>query len=223
MRSRSHFAKRSLTDERLERLIAAEQDERRRIALFLHDGPVQNLAGIALMLDAVLYSLETGKPEDARDVLAAALDRQRETIRELRNLSFALEPVVLRDQGFGPAVQALASQVGTAHELRIDLDVESTERLGETAQVALYTIVRELLDQAVRRGPPSRVEVSLRPTQEGGVELTVLDDAEPERRLRALEGVEERVAQLHGAIAIERGPGGGTRIVVTLPPYATRR
>jgi signal transduction histidine kinase len=223
MRSRSHFAKRSLTDERLERLIAAEQDERRRIALFLHDGPVQNLAGIALMLDAVLYSLETGKPEDARDVLAAALDRQRETIRELRNLSFALEPVVLRDQGFGPAVQALASQVGTAHELRIDLDVESTERLGETAQVALYTIVRELLDQAVRRGPPSRVEVSLRPTQEGGVELTVLDDAEPERRLRALEGVEERVAQLHGAIAVERGPGGGTRIVVTLPPYATRR
>jgi signal transduction histidine kinase len=212
-----------LTDERLERLIAAEQDERRRIALFLHDGPVQNLSGIALMLDAVLYSLESGNAEDAQSVLSSALERQRETIRELRSLSFALEPVVLRDQGFGPALRALASQIGTTYALRIDLDVESAEQLGETAQVALYTIVRELLEQAVRRGPPSRVEVALRPTPDGGVELTVLDDAEPERRLRALEGVEERVTQLHGAILVERGAGGGTRIVVTLPPYATRR
>ena len=47
----------------LDRLIAAEQDERRRIALFLHDGPVQNLAGIALMLDAALHSISTGKLE----------------------------------------------------------------------------------------------------------------------------------------------------------------
>jgi signal transduction histidine kinase len=46
--------------EGLDRLIAAEQDERRRIALFLHDGPVQNLAGIALMLDAALHSISTG-------------------------------------------------------------------------------------------------------------------------------------------------------------------
>src|SRR5437899_10377794 len=77
--SRSHFAKRSsISDGRrvsdsdgLDRLIAAEQDERRRIALFLHDGPVQNLAGIALMLDAALHSITTAKLEDARIVLAA--------------------------------------------------------------------------------------------------------------------------------------------------------
>ena len=64
-------------DERLDRLIAAEQDERRRIALFLHDGPVQNLAGIALMLDATLHAISTGKLEDATSVLTGALDRQR--------------------------------------------------------------------------------------------------------------------------------------------------
>src|SRR3954449_5392965 len=153
-----------MSDDALDRLIAAEQDERRRIALFLHDGPVQNLAGIALMLDAALHSIETGKLDDARNVLSSALDRQRSTIRELRDLSFALEPVVLRDQGFAPALQALAEQVGTANENRIDLDIDDDERIGETAQVALYTIIRELLDQAIRRGPPTRIAVRMTAT-----------------------------------------------------------
>src|SRR5437868_11902348 len=114
-------------EERLDRLIAAEQDERRRIALFLHDGPVQNLSGIALMLDATLHSIETGKLEDAKKVLSSALDRQRTTIRELRDLSFALEPVVLRDQGFAAALHALAEQIGAANRLRIDLNVAEAE------------------------------------------------------------------------------------------------
>src|SRR3954454_7065970 len=151
-----------MADDALDRLIAAEQDERRRIALFLHDGPVQNLSGIALMLDAALHSVETGKLDDATKVLATALERQRSTIRELRDLSFALEPVVLRDQGFGPALEALAEQVGTANRIRIDLDVAAAEQIGEAAQVATYTIIRELLDQAIRRGPPTTVNVSMK-------------------------------------------------------------
>jgi signal transduction histidine kinase len=211
-----------LTDDGLDRLIAAEQDERRRIALFLHDGPVQNLAGIALMLDAALHAIETGKLDDARSVVGTALERQRATIRELRDLSFALEPVVLRDQGFGPALQALAEQVGTTNRIRIDLDVEEAERIGQTGQVAIYTIIRELLEQAIRRGPLSRIAVSLRTTEEGGVETTIADDAEPERRRRPFEAVAERIKQLHGTIAVDAGDAG-TQIVVTLPPYATRR
>src|SRR5438128_7869164 len=150
-----------VAEERLDRLIAAEQDERRRIALFLHDGPVQNLAGIALMLDAALHSVSTGKLDDAKTVLASALERQRNTIRELRDLSFALEPVVLRDQGFGPALSALAEQIGTTYALRIDLALEDADRLGKTTQVALYTILRELLDQSVPRGPPTRIAVTI--------------------------------------------------------------
>lgn len=211
-----------MTDDGLDRLIAAEQDERRRIALFLHDGPVQNLAGIALMLDAAQYAIQMGKLEDAASVVGVALERQRTTIRELRDLSFALEPVVLRDQGFGPALQALAEQIGTASEIRIDLDVEAAERIGQTAQVAIYTIVRELLDQAVRRGPLSRVSVSMRTTEDEGVELTISDDAEPERRRRSFEAIEQRVKQLHGTIAVDAGEAG-TQVVVALPPYATRR
>ena len=211
-----------MSDDGLDRLIAAEQDERRRIALFLHDGPVQNLSGIALMLDAALHAIETGKLEDARDVLGSALDRQRSTIRELRDLSFALEPVVLRDQGFGPALEALAEQIGTSNQIRIDLDLGDSEKVGGTAQVALYTIVRELLDQAVRRGPLTRIEVGMKALDGGGIETIVADDAEPERRRRSLEGIEERVKQLHGSIQVD-AEEPGTRVVVTLPPYASRR
>jgi signal transduction histidine kinase len=208
--------------EGLDRLIAAEQDERRRIALFLHDGPVQNLAGIALMLDAALHSITIGKLDDARSVLSSALDRQRSTIRELRDLSFALEPVVLRDQGFAPAMQELAEQVGTVNQIRIDLDIAAAEEIGEAAQVATYTIIRELLDQAIRRGPPTTVQVSMKPTADGGLEMCVADNAEPERRRRSFEAIEERVKQLHGKIDVDVDDKG-TRILVTLPPYATRR
>jgi signal transduction histidine kinase len=206
----------------LDRLIAAEQDERRRIALFLHDGPVQNLAGIALMLDAALHSITVGKLDDAQSVLSSALGRQRSTIRELRDLSFALEPVVLRDQGFAPALQELAQQVGTANRIRIDLDIAAAEDIGEAAQVATYTIIRELLDQAIRRGPPTTVQVSMKATDDGGLQMCVADNAEPERRRRSFEAIEERVKQLHGTIEVDVDDEG-TRVVVTLPPYATRR
>jgi len=209
--------------ERLDRLIAAEQDERRRIALFLHDGPVQNLSGIALMLDAAVHAIEDGRDTDAKQIIAAALERHRDTIRELRDLSFALEPVVLRDQGFRPALAALAEGLGTTHALRIDLDVDAAEELGETSQVALYTIIRELLDQSIRRGPPTRIEVKIQRLPDGGVQTRVADDAEPERRRRSFEAIEERVGQLHGEIAVHAGEAGGMEVRVTLPPYAARR
>ena len=90
-----------------DQLIAAEQEERRRISLFLHDGPVQSLSGITLMLDAALHQLSSGNLEEAMQVIEAVLERQRSTIKDLRDLSFNLEPVVLRDQGFEPAVKAL--------------------------------------------------------------------------------------------------------------------
>jgi signal transduction histidine kinase len=173
------------------------------------------------MIDAALHSLETGQIDDARSVLATALERQRETVRDLRNLSFGLEPVVLRDQGFGPALRELALQLGTSHRFRIDTDVDAAEELGQSAQIALYTIVRELLDQAVRRGPPSRLSIAMRRLPDGGFETEITDDAEPERRRRSLEAIEERVKQLHGRIEFDAE--GGTRVVVVLPPYATRR
>jgi glucose-6-phosphate-specific signal transduction histidine kinase len=57
---------------------------------------------------------------------------------------------------------------------------------------------------------------------DGGLETVIWDDAEPERRRRSFEAIEERVKQLHGTIEVAT-VDNGTRISVTLPPYATRR
>ena len=207
--------------ERLvERIITAEQDERRRLALFLHDGPVQNLSGIALMLDAALQAIDDGRPEAARTIMASALERHRETIRSLRDLSFNIEPVVLRDQGFVAAVDELANQLGMEHKVQIDVDVASAARLGEKEQVGLYQIVRESLNQAVRRGPPSTISISIREMQGGQIETIVADDGTGERRTAALQAIGERASTLNGRFSVEQGADGGTAIRVVLPPYA---
>ena len=208
--------------EGLERLIAAEQDERRRLALFLHDGPVQQLSGIALMLDGALHSLSGERVAEARGIIDSALDRQRETIRELRNLSFALEPVVLRDHGFEPALRAMADQAASAHGVRFDVEIDAAAGIGATAGIALYTILRELVDQAVRRGPPRHVRIAVAPSPAGGLVASVADDADPERRKRSLEAIEERVLQLHGTLDVHVGETG-TEIRVGLPPHTARR
>ena len=219
------MAERVPDDERerlVERIITAEQDERRRLALFLHDGPVQNLAGIALMLDAAVQAIDDGRPEAARGIMASALERHRETIRSLRDLSFNIEPVVLRDQGFGAAVGELANQLGMEHRVQIEVDVAPAARLGEKEQVGLYQIVRESLNQAVRRGPPSRISVTIRETPAGQIETIVADDGTGERRTAALEAIGERASTLNGRFSVEQGADGGTAIRVVLPAYAGR-
>jgi two-component system, NarL family, sensor kinase len=206
----------------LDRLISAEQDERRRLALFLHDGPVQRLSGIALMLDGALHSIGNGSTEQARAIIESALLQQRATIRELRDLSFVLEPVVLRDHGFGPALRALADQTRESLAIAVELDVESARAIGATASIALYTILRELVDQAVRRGPPTRITITVATSDGGGLVASVADNAEPERRRRSLEAIEERARQLHGSVEVLVADGG-TDIRVSLPAHTARR
>src|SRR5881409_722186 len=168
-------------------IITAEQDERRRLANELHDGAVQALSGVALLLDAGLNSIEEGRGEEAQEIIGRALERHRATIGQLRSLSFNLEPVVLRDQGFAPAVRALTDQIELAHNVRVDLDVEAADLLAAKTQAALYQIIREALDQAVRRGPPQTLSVTLREGNDGAFETAISDDAPGERRRRSLE------------------------------------
>ena len=206
-----------------DQLIAAEQDERRRLALFLHDVPVQAMSGIALMLDGVVDAIDRGNVEDAKEVLRKAVSRQRETIRELRDLSFALEPVVLRDQGFAPAVQALADQVEVSHRVRVDLDIEAGSALAERAQIVLYQIIRESLDAAIRRGPPTRISVAIGEVDGGALETVIADDGSGERRRRVFEALAERARTLQGDVEVDHSSDeGGTTLRVTLPPYTAR-
>jgi signal transduction histidine kinase len=219
---RRHDDPTELEQQRIaDQLITAEQEERRRIALFLHDGPVQSLAGISLMLDAAISHVETGEA-DATPILRAALDRTRETIRALRDLSFNLEPVALRDQGFEPAIRALAEHVGLAEELQVELDVDDAERLTEQAQVALYQIIREALHHAIRRGPPSKVAIEVEIRDDRRVEARIHDDAPGERRRTSYDAIAQRARTLSGSVTIEPEESG-TLVRVVLPPYVATR
>jgi signal transduction histidine kinase len=208
-----------LTDPRTEQVLAAEQDERRRIALFLHDGPVQSLAGVALLLDAALDFVRRGEPGRAEEILDKALTRTRTTIGELRDLSFNLEPVVLRDHGFSSAVTALTQDKGMEHGIQVTLDVAPAEVLGERAQAALYQIVREALEGAIRRGPPQTFAVQIDRGEAETLVVEIADDAPGERRRRSLEVLEERARTLGAALTVEHDDDGSTmRLVV--PVYA---
>jgi signal transduction histidine kinase len=205
-----------------DQLITAEQDERRRLALFLHDGPVQSLSGISLMMDAVIDSLEANRLDEAVRVLSSALERHRDTIRELRDLSFNIEPVVLRDQGFGPAVQAFADQVGLANGIQVDVDVDGADSLAENARVGLYQIIREAVNQALRRGPPNRISIRVAEARDGRVETVIADDGTGERRRASFGEIEERARTLSGSVDVEPRQDGGTAVRVVLPSYVAR-
>jgi signal transduction histidine kinase len=179
-------ADRALLAER----ILTEQEERRRLAELLHDGPVQHLSAIAQMLDAGLASLREGETQQADEAFARSLELARSSARDLRALCEDLEPKVLRELGFS---------------------------------AALYQILREAIDQAVRRGAPTRIEVSVRATPAGGAELVVADDGPPERRSAVLEALAERAATLNARFSSEvRYPRGST-IRIEVPPSAARR
>jgi two-component system NarL family sensor kinase len=212
-------AERALLAER----ILAEQEERRRLAELLHDGPVQHLSAIAQMLDAALAAVRDGETERTDELVSRGLELARATSQELRTLCDDLEPRTLRELGFAAAVEGLARRIASAREVQFDLDLEDATELGDHAQIALYQILREALDQAVRRGPPDRIEISLRATPNGGAELVVADDGPPERRSAVLEALGERAATLNARFSWEAGDPRGSTARVDLPPSAARR
>jgi two-component system, NarL family, sensor kinase len=212
-------AERALLAER----VLAEQEERRRLAELLHDGPVQQLAAIAQVLDSALAVLRSGDKERADELVSRGLELARGASREVRALCEDLEPRVLRELGFAAALDALARRYGARHDVRIELAVEYANELGEHAQTALYQIAREAIDQAIRRGAPTLIEVSLLPVPGGGAEMFVSDDGPPERRSAVLEALAERAASLNARFSSEvRFPRGST-IRVELPPSAAAR
>ena len=212
-------AERALLAERM----LSEQEERRRVAELIHDGPVQQLSAISQMLDAGLAELDGGDHDRAKQVFARSLELARDTARDLRQLCDDLEPRVLQQLGFASAATALARRISSRHDIEIDVDVEAAEALGENAAVALYQILREAIEQAVKRGGLTRIEISLQATDAGGVELVVQDDGSPERRAAVLDALAERAATLNGRFSSEvRFPRGST-IRIDVPPVAAHR
>jgi two-component system sensor histidine kinase UhpB len=157
-------------------------------------------------------------------VLSIARDRQRGVIRSLRELCFALEPWVLRDEGFVTAVNALADEFERNHAVRLALDVDAAAVLSGDDQVCLYQIVREAVTNAVKHARPRTIDVSVTGTEGGGLELRVHDDGAgftegPDDGLphHGMASMRERAAVLSAQLRIDSVPGEGTTVRVTMP------
>lgn len=202
-----------------ERLLA-ERAERRRIAEQLHDGPVQHVAALSQMLDAAVRAIEEDDVAAGRRIAARALTVAREAAEELRGIVAGLEPVTLAEVGLAAAVQELVERTAGRRGIRASVAIDDAG-LGEGARSSLFQIIREALDQAMRRGPPAEVRVTLGSTRAGGVELVLSDDGAPERRQAVLDGLAERASELNGTLETRRD-GRWTITRLLLPPSATR-
>ena len=172
------------------------------------------------MLDAAVAALEDGDVETGRRVAARALAVARDAAEELRGIVAGLEPVTLNEVGLAAAVREVANRTAGRRGASVEVAIADTE-LGEGARSSLFQVIREALDQAVRRGPPTSVSVTLDRTATGGVELVVSDDAAPERRQAVIDGLAERAAELNGTFEARRD-GPLTTIRLVLPPSAAR-
>jgi signal transduction histidine kinase len=115
-------------------------------------------------------------------------------------------------------VTALAEDKRAEHGIEIRLDVAPAEALGEQAQAALYQIVREALEGAIRRGPPQTFSVEItREADDRALRVDITDDAPSERRKRSIEVLEERARTLGGALTVEQEDSGSTiRLLVPI-------
>ncbi len=202
-----------------ERLLA-ERAERRRIAEQLHDGPVQHVAALCQMLDAAVAALEEDDVSAGVRLTARGLAVARDAAEELRGIVAGLEPVALHEVGLAAAVRELAERTAGRRGASLDVRIDDDD-LGEGASSSIFQVVREALDQAVRRGPPSAVSVALQRTPAGGVRLEISDDGAPERRQAVIDGLAERAAELNGSFDAAR-TGRWTTIRIVLPPSAAR-
>ena len=140
-------------------LAEAEQAERRRLALLLHDGPQQTITSAALLLDACTAALDDDDTGEVHRILGIARQRNREAVRDLRELGWSLEPPALREQGITAALLPLAERLGEAHGVRFSLDLEAAEALDTAQQTFVYQIVREAVANAVKHAQPETIAI----------------------------------------------------------------
>lgn len=210
------------------RLADAREDERRRLARELHDGPAQSMAAALFGLDLAIGALER-TPRSAREELLRARELLRDALDDLRGLMSGLRPRLLEERGLVVALQSLAGVTplwGPAVEVATR-GIGPGERLPAEVELALYRIAQEAVSNACRHGAANRVSVSLE-LGEGRVTLAVADDGHgfPPQEIRpragsgeGLPGMRERAALLGSDLVVDSAPGRGTRIAlsVTVP------
>jgi two-component system NarL family sensor kinase len=212
-------------EDLLLRAIRASDVERRRIAASLHDGPVQDLAGISFSLAAAAQDVDGADRERLRGLLSRAADSTRESMRQLRSLLVTLHPPALQSSGLAPVLVDLAAPL-EAKGIDVDVGIGEGVELRAPQLNLCFRTAQEALRNVLEHADAEHVALELARTN-GHVTLTVRDDgrgfsdAEAERRRReghlGLSLLEEGAAELGGRLTVESAAGRGTLVRLEVP------
>ena len=215
----------------LERVITAQDDERRRIARELHDEAGQALTSLMVRLRALEDAPTLGAARARASRLRGSLS---DAIGGLARLARGLHPSLLDDLGLAPALRRQAGETAEAIGVPVTVHVRGlgARRLPLPVETALYRIAQEALTNVARHSRARRVDVTLL-RNAAGAHLVVADDGRgfappaherPSRRRHSLGllGIRERAAALGGAAHVASAPGRGTTVTVTVPLRAPR-
>ncbi len=208
----------------LQRLLVAQEDERRRIAQDLHDHAGQMMTALIIQL-AQLAS----KAEEDGTAVAAPLQRlhdlAQQGLDELRKLVYELRPSILDDLGLGPAVRWYADTYVRPAGLQPEIHVgDLGDRVSAELETVAFRIIQEAATNTLRHAQASKMEVRvdirgdalLVMVRDDGVGFDP-DDNSGDRRTLGLHGMRERAQLVGGSLQVLSVPGVGTTILARLP------
>jgi signal transduction histidine kinase len=193
------------------RIVAATDEERRRLERDLHDGAQQRLVGLSLKLALA----QIGAEPDAAEALARAQDDLESALAELREFARGVHPSILREDGLAAAVQTLARQASVPVSVSGGIDGP----LPDPVQLAAYFFVSEALTNIAKHARASSASISLR-SRHGTLTVQVADDGvggATSEHGSGLAGLADRLAALGGELDIDSAPGLGTRLTARIP------
>ena len=217
----------SLREER-DRIIAVEEEVRRRLARDLHDGPAQMLAAIIMSANFIKEAIAHDAMEHARGELEQMLPVAEKALRQVRTLLFDLRPVILETQGLIPALESYAHRLREAEGLNVVLSTGGAfGRLSHHAEVAIFSVVQGAITNAKKHARASRIDIDVTP-QDGKLVVVIRDNGlgfnveevtgrYDERGSLGMLNMRERAQLVGGSLSISSRPGQGTSIRMELP------
>jgi len=208
-------------------VIRAQEEERRRLAREIHDGPAQLLNSVVLRINVCLKLFDTDLQR-----LGEELNQLKELVRlslqDVRKIIFDLRPMALDDLGLLPALRAFLKDYQARFGIETDFAAFGNERRFDSAfEIAIFRLVQEALNNVYKHSGATRVWVKVDTSGGQEIRLTVRDDGsgfDPDKLRQAqagtkfgLVGMRERTELLGGSMEILSAPGQGARLNFTFP------
>ncbi|QQE79445.1 sensor histidine kinase [Alicyclobacillus sp. SO9] len=206
------------------RIVDLLEEERKRLARDIHDGPAQSLTNVTMRLKVVKRLLESERQTDAKAELDRLQSFLRAAINDVRRLIFDLRPTFL-ENGITEAVQRYSQRFSQSTGLKIDVAVAwESPQLAHSTEVALFRVCQEALNNTFKHAEASSVTIVLDTSDEGYL-MSIRDDGKGFQQTSnslisfGLQGMEERMALVGGIVRVHSTVGHGTTVVCEVPRY----